>query len=70
MKDFFKIIIVAIIVGLIGMIGLWGVSTFLSDTEVGWRTWGWLLAMAIIIIPFSSFWNKPVSKVIDLDFYD
>jgi hypothetical protein len=67
MKEFFKIIITTIIVGLIGAIGMWGVITNESDTELGWRIWGWLLAMVIIVIPTASFWTKQVGKVIDLD---
>ena len=66
MKYFFKIIIALIIVALIGAIGIWGVITTGSDTEVGWQIWGWLLAMVVIVIPCSDFWAKQVSKVIDL----
>ena len=58
MKEFFKIIITTIIVGLIGAIGMWGVITNESDTELGWQIWGWLLAMVIIVIPTASFWTK------------
>lgn len=65
MKDFFKIIITIIIVTLIGAIGMWGVITNGSDTELGWKIWGWLLAMAVIVIPTAQFWTKQVAKIID-----
>lgn len=67
MKDFFKIIINVTIVILIGAIGVWGVITNESDTELGWQIWGWLLALIIIGIPTARFWTKQVAKVIDLD---
>ena len=67
MKDFFKIIIAAIIVTLIGAIGIWGIETFNSDTEWGWQLWGLILANAVVIIPTSRFWTRQVAKVIDLD---
>lgn len=67
MKDFFKIIILAVIVGLISMIGIWGVLTQNSDTEWGWQLWGFILANGVIAIPCAYFWMKQVAKVIDLE---
>lgn len=67
MKEFFKIIILGVIVGLIGMIGVWGVLTHESDTEWGWQLWGLILANGVITIPCGYFWMKQVAKVIDLE---
>ena len=67
MKEFFKIIILGIIVGLIGMIGVWGILTHESDTELRWQLWGLTLAHGVITVPCAYFWAKQVAKVIDLE---
>ena len=67
MKDFFKIIVVAITVGFILMIGLWGIQTFLSDTQWWWLLFGGIVGYALIGKPIIRFWNKKISNLLDLE---
>jgi hypothetical protein len=66
MKTILKYIIAGIIVLLIGGIGTWGVITNESDTSLGWKMFGWLLANIVIVFPCAAFWLNRVAKVLDL----
>jgi len=67
MKDFFKIIIVAGTVGFIVMIGVWGLRTFLSDTQWWWELFGGIVGYAIIGKPTIKFWTKQLCNILDLE---
>jgi hypothetical protein len=48
-------------------IGIWGVITSESDTEVGWQLWGWMLAIITISFPTISFWWDKMNWLLDLE---
>lgn len=67
MKDFFKIVILFTIIMVISCIAIWGAVTFNSNTEIGWKLWGGLLFVAIVIFPAVQFWTEQLMEVLDLE---
>jgi hypothetical protein len=67
MKKVLKRILAFIVVNVILGIGIWGVITSESDTEVGWQLWGWMLAVITISFPTISFWWDKMLWLLDLE---
>jgi hypothetical protein len=67
MKKALKIILAFIVVNVIMGIGIWGVITNESDTEIGWQIWGWVLALVLIAFPATSFWWDKMYWLLDLE---
>jgi hypothetical protein len=67
MKKALKRILAFIIVNAIMLIGIWGVITNESDTETGWKLWGFLLAGITIAWPAVNFWLDKMDWLLDLE---
>jgi hypothetical protein len=67
MKKILKRILAFIVVNVILGIGIWGVITSESDTEVGWQIWGWVLALITFSFPATSFWWDRMLWLLDLE---
>jgi hypothetical protein len=67
MKNVLKRILAFIIVNAIMLIGIWGVITNESDTEVGWKLWGGMLALITIAAPTVNFWLDKMDWLLDLE---
>jgi hypothetical protein len=67
MKKILKRILSFIITNTIMGIGIWGVYTSESDTEVGWQLWGWMLATITIAFPTINFWLDRMTWLLDLE---
>jgi len=67
MKKALKKVLAFIVVNAILGIGIWGVYTNESDTEIGWQIWGWVLALVLIAFPATSFWWDKMYWLLDLE---
>jgi hypothetical protein len=67
MKKILKRILAFIVTNTIMGIGIWGVYTNESDTEIGWQLWGWMLAIITIAFPTISFWLDKMTWLLDLE---
>jgi hypothetical protein len=67
MKNALKRILAFIVVNVILGIGIWGVITSESDTEVGWQLLGWMLAVITISFPTINFWWDKMNWLLDLE---
>ena len=67
MKKALKRILSFIVVNTIMGIGIWGVYTNESDTEIGWQLWGWMLALITIVTPTFIFWLDKIHWLLDLE---
>ena len=67
MKKALKIILAFIVVNVIMGIGIWGVITNESNTEIGWQIWGCVLAVLTIAWPAISFWWDRMIWLLDLE---
>ena len=67
MKKILKRILAFIVTNTIMGIGIWGVYTNESDTEIGWQLWGWMLAIITIAFPTISFWLYKMTWLLDLE---
>jgi hypothetical protein len=67
MKKALKRILSFIITNTIMGIGIWGVYTNESDTEIGWQLWGWMLAIITIAWPTINFWWDKMNWLLDLE---
>ena len=67
MKKILKRILAFIVTNTIMGIGIWGVYTNESDTEIGWQLWGWMLALITIVTPTCIFWLDKIHWLLDLE---
>ncbi len=66
MKEVLKVVLSICAIVSIVSIGICGIKIFLSDTEIGWKMWGWLLITITICLPTIDFWRKKMFWLLDL----
>jgi len=67
MKTVLKILLAIATVIAIMFAGVWGIITFDSDTDTGWKLLGWLITILAIGQPTVSYWYSKLKWLLDLE---
>jgi hypothetical protein len=67
-KDTLRFLIRYAVMLVIVMVGFYGFHLSGDDqTTAGWRLWGTLLAVLIVVIPVSQFWMKQLYNLFNIE---
>jgi len=66
MKTVLKILLATATVMAIIFTGVWGIITFASNTDTGWKLLGWLITVLTIVQPAVSYWYSKFEWLLDL----
>ena len=66
MKTVLKILLATATVMAIIFTGVWGIITFASNTDTGWKLLGWLITVLTIVQPAVSYWYSKLEWLLDL----
>jgi hypothetical protein len=66
MKTVLKVLLATVTVMAIILTGVWGIITFSSDTDTGWKLLGWLITILAIVQPSVSYWYSKLEWLLDL----
>jgi hypothetical protein len=67
MKTVLKLLLALVTVIAIIFTGVWGIITFASDTDTGWKLLGWLITTFAIGQPVVSYWYSKLEWLLDLE---
>jgi hypothetical protein len=67
MKTVLKVLLATATVIAIIFIGVWGIITFVSETDTGWKLLGWLITILAIGLPTVSYWYSKLEWLLDLE---
>ncbi len=67
MKTVLKVLLATATVIAIIFTGVWGIITFTSNTDTGWKLLGWLITVLTIVQPAVSYWYSKLKWLLNLE---